>query len=61
LGGIHRDDRTASEDPLGCWCLGVRGSITGNANPGDVPGNYFSSIALGVGLVLGMLLAGRRR
>jgi len=32
------------------WCLGVRGSITGNANPGDVPGNYFSSIALGVGL-----------
>ena len=32
------------------WCLGVRGSITGNANPANVPGTYFADISGGVGL-----------
>ena len=32
------------------WCLGVRGSITGNGNPANIPGTYFADIALGVGL-----------
>lgn len=32
------------------WCLGIRGSITGNANPPNVTGTYYADIALGVGL-----------
>lgn len=32
------------------WCLGVRGSITGNGNPPNVTGTYFADIALGVPL-----------
>ncbi|MGE3175732.1 MAG: lamin tail domain-containing protein [Planctomycetota bacterium] len=31
------------------WCLGVRGTITGNSNPPDVPGTYYADIAQGVG------------
>ncbi len=31
------------------WVMGVRGGITGNGNPPDVVGTYYSDISLGVG------------